>query len=664
MKWHKVIITYQGNDTLIHDGSSDKSKIRISGGKIKNAINSIGTFSFDVYPDNPGYDKLFGLRTKIKVITDTKTLFIGRVLTVSDSMDENGTIIKSVLCEDRMGWLCDTVQPYREWDLEQGIRPVFEYMLAAHNSKAPAKKILCGAVTVTAVNSYNYLSNWDTTLETISQKLIANYGGELQLRDSNGDLYLDYLDRIGSGTDTTIKLAVNMKTISRTIDETSVISRLYPLGAKLEGSEDRLKLSGMPYIQDAAMVAKYGVQEKIKIWNDVTTQAALRTKAQAYLNNVNKSKKQYKISALDLAQAGYTDFEAFELGNIYHVDNSIMGIDEDLRIIGITYSIEKPYESELTFGDKFETMTGFTVNKSKQVEDSLVTENMRSYDLMDSKIANATALITGAQGGYVILDPSEKPSRILIMDTADINTATSCIQLNKAGLGFWKASDGGSAATGPYTNAWTIDGNLVASFITALTLTGQKINNGNGTFRVDANGNVTANSFSSNNATITGGSINIQTSGTYYDVIKLRYTDDRNVTANLFIGANTIHLTASDVSGHTYIEADNIIGKWNSEYKFILNASSGDITTHTDGGKLVFYVHTNDHTVSVFDSNQKEALRIDAENHNLTVFDSNEKRSFFADAKNHTLSMFNGNDLKFHVNANGDLVATSLNTWT
>ena len=644
MKWHKVIITYQGNDTLIHDGSSDKSKIRISGGKIKNAINSIGTFSFDVYPDNPGYDKLFGLRTNIKVFTDEKTLFIGRVLTVNDSMNDSGTIIKSVLCEDRLGWLCDTVQPYREWDLSQGIRPVLEYMLRQHNNAATSKKILCGAVTVTAVNSYNYLSNWDTTLETISQKLITNYGGEIQLRDYEGDVYLDYLDRIGSGTDTTIKLAVNMKTISRTVDETSVISRLYPLGAKIEGSEDRIKLSGTPYITDSAMLVKYGMQQKVKIWDDVTTQSALRAKAQAYLSSVNKTKKQYKISALDLAQAGYTDFESFELGNIYHVDNSIMNIDEDLRIIGIVYDIEKPYESQLTFGDKFETMTGFTVNKSKQLEDSIVTENIRSYDLMDSKIANATALITGAQGGYVILDPSEKPSRILIMDTNDINTATSCIQLNKNGLGFWKASDGGSAATGPYTNAWTIDGNLVASFITALTLTGQKINNGNGTFRVDANGNVTANSFSSNNATITGGSINIQTSGTYYDVIKLKHTDDRSVTSQIFIGPNQVKLEASDVSGTTHIEPNTIYGKWNDELKFLLDATSGNIVTFSNGGKIVLIVDTN--------------------NQNLTMYDDNEKRSFFADAKNHTLSLYNGNDLKFHVNANGDLVATSLNTWT
>ena len=181
----------------------------------------------------------------------------------------------------------------------------------------------------------------------------------------------------------------------------------------------------------------------------------------------------------------------------------LWGIDEDLRIIGRVIDLDSPQNSSLTFGDKFETLTNLTAKKNRQLKTVIEDNQFRNMTVINDKVENATQLITGAQGGHVILDPSEKPSRILIMDTDNIDTCTSCIQFNKNGMGFWRKSDGGSAKTGPYKNAWTIDGNLVAEFITALTLTGLKINNGNGTFKVDEDGNVTLKSVQ-----ITNGMIN------------------------------------------------------------------------------------------------------------------------------------------------------------
>jgi phage minor structural protein len=606
VKWHKVSITYNGETTVIHDGSSAQSKVRIIGGKIKQAINSISTFEFSIYPNNPGYTDIHGLTTEIKVYTDEKTIFVGRVLTVSEGMDADGGIVKSVLCEDRLGWLCDTVQPYLEWDLSNGIRNRLEQILARHNARTTSKRILLGVVTVEATNSYNYVSNWETTLETISQKLIANYGGEIQLREQNGNLYLDYLQRIGSGTDTAIELAVNLKTISSDIDETSIITRLYPLGAKLEDSENRVQINvnGNNYIQDTELMQKYGVQEGVKIWDDVTLPSNLLAKATAYMQSANKLKKQYKITALDLAQAGYEDFEIFALGNIYHIKNPIMSIDEDLRIIGIVYDIDKPYESALTFGEKFETISGFTINKTRSLQQDITSDNVRSYSLMDSKIDNATALITGAQGGHVILYPSEQPERILIMDTADVNTATSCLQLNKKGLGFWiKGDTNTTPLNGRYTNAWTIDGNLVASFITALTLTGQRINNGNGTFQVNANGTVIAKALQ-----ILGGSIDIETSDETTDVIRLSHNE-----WTIEISPLEMKLTNSTIGGNFVIQAGMAVWKWNDENKLIISSSTGNINTYTDNGKSVFYLDTNNRALTMYNSNGDRTVFIDSE---------------------------------------------------
>jgi phage minor structural protein len=602
---HTVTITNGAEKTTIHSDNLD----RIFGGKGIKVVNAVDSFTFTIYPDNAGYDKLKPLTTSVTVTDDStgKDVFIGRVLKCPDSMDEQGLICKSVTCEGRLGWLYDSVQPYAEYKVV-GVRTVLASFISKHNAQVgDDKQISVGQVTVTGENNYTYSVNWVSTMDAISEQLVGKFGGEIQLRDQGGKVYIDYLEHIGHGTDTKIELAVNLKTISREVDETSVITRLYPLGAKLTDSEKRLTIGsvngGKDYIEDSALVAKYGVISGTQTWDDVTQASVLKTKATAYLKSANKAKKQYKITAVDLSTIDM-NLEQFELGCWYRVVNPLMGIDEDLRIIGITINLDSPEQSELTFGDKFETMTGFMTAKTKSLQTAIDNSEFRNRQVIDSKIENATKLITGAEGGHVILDPSEKPERILIMDTADINTCKSCIQLNKNGLGFWKSSDGGSAKTGPYTNAWTIDGNLVASFITALTLTGLKINNGSGTFKVDENGNVIANRLSSKSATITGGTINIKTSSQNTSVIQLSHNE-----WTLKISPLEIRIDNSTIGGHIVLQAGAMSGYWNDELKFSLDTNSGNISTYTDSGKKVFTVDTNNRAMYLYNENEKTAVQ-------------------------------------------------------
>jgi hypothetical protein len=59
------------------------------------------------------------------------------------------------------------------------------------------------------------------------------------------------------------------------------------------------------------------------------------------------------------------------------------------------------------------------------------------------------------------------------MDTPDKETARSVIQFNKNGFGFST-----TGINGPYRNAWTIDGNLVADFITTGSMLADRIRGG------------------------------------------------------------------------------------------------------------------------------------------------------------------------------------------
>lgn len=588
-----VTITNGAENTIIHSDGTD----RISGGKVAKSINAVDSFSFTIYPNNAGYDLLKPLTTAVKVYDEStdKDIFIGRVLKCPDSMDERGLICRKVTCEGRLGWLYDSVQPYIEYKMV-GISTVLSSFLSKHNAQVGAdKRIELGQVTVTASNNYTYTANWDKTMDVIADKLIGKFGGEIQLRDKDGKVYIDYLEHIGHGTDTTIELAVNLKTISREVDETAVITRLYPLGAKLTDSEKRLTIGtvngGKDYIEDSSLVAKYGIISGTQIWDDVTLASNLLSKGKEYLKSVNRAKVQYQITALDLSRID-KHIEQFELGCWYRVKNSLMGIDEDLRIVGISIDLDNPQASQLTFGDRFETLSGFMTAKTQSLQSAIDNSEFRNRKVIDSKIENATKLITGAEGGHVILDPSEKPQRILIMDTADINTCKSCIQLNYKGLGFWtpelakKAgqADGGSAKDGPYTNAWTIDGNLVASFITALTLTGLKINNGSGTFSVSEDGTVVANRLSSKSADITGGTINLQTSSESTSAIQLSHNE-----WTVRISPLEIRIDNASISGHVVIQAGAVFGYNGERQTFTLSTEDGSLTLCDENSKPAIF---------------------------------------------------------------------------
>ena len=86
---------------------------------------------------------------------------------------------------------------------------------------------------------------------------------------------------------------------------------------------------------------------------------------------------------------------------------------------------------------------------------------------MASAIQNATQLITGQSGGYVVLrgDDTGQPYELLVMDAPTIDAAVNIWRWNVGGLGF--SSHG---YNGPYETAITADGAIVADFITSGTL--------------------------------------------------------------------------------------------------------------------------------------------------------------------------------------------------
>ena len=365
---YQVTIKNENEEVIINSISTDIESLRLISGSINHGINTIDNFTFKIATNNIGYNKLNALTTLVEVlnIKNNNLEFKGRVLLPVESMDSNGIFLKNVTCESELGYLMDSSTVYGEYH-NISVRDFLKVIIDNHNSQVDEeKKFEIGNVTVVDNNDslYRYLG-YVKTFEAIKDKLIDRLGGELQIRYENGIRYLDYLESIGEVKSTEIRLAKNLQSIELEKDPTSIISRLLPLGSKLEDSEERLTIesvnNGNKYIDDIEAIEEFGVIVDSVTWDDVTQVSNLLRKGQEYLKENNRIKKKYKVTALDLSTIGL-DFDSFEVGNSYPVINPLMNINENLRIIEKTIDIYNPQSSTLGIGDKLEDIKDYQLN--------------------------------------------------------------------------------------------------------------------------------------------------------------------------------------------------------------------------------------------------------------------------------------------------------------
>ena len=274
-------------------------------------------------------------------------------------------------------------------------------------------------------------------------------------------------------------------------------------------------------------------------FTDKPTKAQLTAKAQSYMTQNNIGRPNVNIT-LDWVQVGELT-DRVDLCDTVTVIFEKLGIETTAKCISTTWDVLADRYTELEIGDAKANMPA-TIAGLQETEKVLTTSVTPS---MQRAINNATALITGNSGGYVVMhdgDGDGYPDELLIMDTPDISTATKVWRWNQNGLGY-----SASGYSGTFGLAMTANGEIVADFITTGslsadrisggTITGVAYNNGSGTFQVDASGNVTANSLSSSNATITGGSLQISSSDTSTNFIRLGTVSNSTVSTQVRVGS-------------------------------------------------------------------------------------------------------------------------------
>lgn len=158
--------------------------------------------------------------------------------------------------------------------------------------------------------------------------------------------------------------------------------------------------------------------------------------------------------------------ERVSLCDTVTVRHSALGITAKAKVISTRYDTLAEKYISIELGSAKANLLE-NVSSAQTAAEQAAAKVDRFPALMNSAIAEATGLITGQTGGYVVIntDGGGKPYKLLILDAPAITDAVNVWRWNVGGLGF--SSNG---YNGPYETAITANGQIVADFITSGTL--------------------------------------------------------------------------------------------------------------------------------------------------------------------------------------------------
>jgi|GEM_PF-839176 len=473
------------DNNLIFDLSNDMS---LTSPILKLQDNNAGTLEFGILPGDDIYDKIKKMKSEILVYSEGRPIFSCRP--IDENIDFKN--IKKITCEGALAYLNDSVQRPHEYH-NLSIIGYLETLINNHNSQVgdPRLQFEVGVVTVHDDNDsiYKY-TNWESTLQVIKSDLIDKYGGHLRVRIEGDKKYLDYLKDYPKTNTQVIEFGTNLLDFTKNIDATQIVTAVIPLGARLEEStipklEERLTIksvnNGIDYVTSPSAIDTYGWIFKTVTWDDVHKPLILKHKGEEYLKSIQFENVVIKVRAIDLHMVD-VNIEQIELLDQVRVISKPNGLDKIFPVSELTIDMTNPQANSITLGNNsIQAMSGSAVSSNTEILKK-IEDIPNPTKAMQEAVENATKLLNNALNGHVV----KRKDELLIMDTADIETATKVWRWNLNGLAY-----SNTGYKGPYEMAMTMDGSIVANRITTGVLKGGyvKLDLERGTFLIGKDDN-------------------------------------------------------------------------------------------------------------------------------------------------------------------------------
>ncbi len=287
-----------------------------------------------------------------------------------------------------------------------------------------------------------------------SGSLIDNWHGEWSY---NGYACIFNANR-GTDRGVTIRYGKNLTSIKQEENNANVYTGIYPFWYNQDTQvivtlpEKTVNVSGtFGYTK----ICPVDLSDKFE---SAPTESQLRAAAQAYINN-----NDIGVPAINL-QLGFVQLEEIkervDLCDTVHVYFDALGVNASAKCVRTRWNVLSEQYSKIELGS-IRASIASTITGIKETADQAYTA---TSTLADTARA-VSEKITGQMGGYVVMNDTDndgEPDEILIMDSADKETATNIIRINNAGISF--SQDG---YHGTYGTAWSIDGQFVADYITS-----------------------------------------------------------------------------------------------------------------------------------------------------------------------------------------------------
>lgn len=373
---------------VVHSPYSRKGN-KILSGSIKQAQNAINEFTFVIPMQNDLYQKLIPFQSIVQVVNlyDEEVEFEGRVLSISNKMTSTG-FVQEVVCEDFLSFLHDSTQHFQKLK-NTGAEAYLREILNQHNAQVEDyKRIYLGSVTVQSMTDkpFRYLG-YEPTWDTIRERIIANIGGYLTLRRASDGLYLDWTTSIGQNQESPIQLGRNIKSASREVSFDGIATQIMPIGADEKNSDGssssdkeeqgsdvtrkQIDISpvngGKMWLEDAELVAKFGIIRKPVIWTEIDSPSVLKSRGLQYLKNQKIALAKWTVAAVEryLIDSRYVKFK---IGNTHPILNAPLSGIEKLQIIEKKIDILNPQSVDLVIGSKSQSLSAYQLQSQEAIE--------------------------------------------------------------------------------------------------------------------------------------------------------------------------------------------------------------------------------------------------------------------------------------------------------
>lgn len=306
-----------------------------------------------------------------------------------------------------------------------------------------------------------------SVLGGVEGSILDVYGGEYLFDKFLVRLY----NQRGNDNGVVIRYGKNLTDVEQDANISSVATGVLPYWV---GAEGELVQGNIVNVDGTFDFVRIMTIDFSSDFENQPTASELETRAMQYIksNKIGVPSVSISVSFVQLEQTEeYKDLallEKCDLCDTVTVQFEALGINAKAEIVRIiTDVLLERYES-VEVGDIRANIAYTIADQQQKIEKAPTTSAMQQA------INNATNWLTSADG-YVIAvkDDNGTWKEILFLDTPSAETAKNVLRINTNGIGF--STNG---VNGPYRNAWTIDGSLVADFITTGVLTANLIKAG------------------------------------------------------------------------------------------------------------------------------------------------------------------------------------------